>query len=115
MSKVILVQFLIRSMDMLIPKKRGEGYLRQPLGHHNNSLTNFIDEEIGFVGMSQIDVFGLDGYLSFQGRFIDDEEKIRMTETILKPLSEKFYRMPYKVVDSEEFFNALDGAINDNQ
>lgn len=44
------------SVIFLIPKKRGVGFLRQPVGHHVNDLSRFI-AKLGY------DCFGLDGYL----------------------------------------------------
>lgn len=41
----------------LIPKKRGEGFLRQPVGHHDNKLSKFISYELS------CDCVGLDGHL----------------------------------------------------
>lgn len=46
-----------RSVMFLIPKKRGEGFLRQPVAHHSNDLSRFITN-LGY------DCDGLDGYLN---------------------------------------------------
>lgn len=45
-----------RSVMFLIPKKRGIGFLRQPVGHHVNELSTLITS-LGY------DCCGLDGYL----------------------------------------------------
>jgi hypothetical protein len=45
------------SVMFLIPKKKGTGFLKVPVGHHVNSLSRFITD-LGY------DCDGLDGYLN---------------------------------------------------
>lgn len=44
-------------LNVLVPKKRGDGFLRCPLGHH------WVDEIGRIEATEAVDVCGLDGYL----------------------------------------------------
>jgi hypothetical protein len=71
-----------RSLDVLIPKKRGTGYLRQPVGHHTNELSKFVSNEL------HCDCVGLDGYLSLEVGRIPPGEWEKAKEDYIKPLAE---------------------------
>ncbi len=47
-------------LSVLVPKKRGPGFLRTPYGHHDDPGLNAI------AGLAGCDIFGLDGSLDFQ-------------------------------------------------
>lgn len=97
-EKILLVYFSVESIDILVPKKRGEGFLKVPLGHHACDLSTFTSEHISF------DVFGLDGMLSVQTGYISQSQYAELEESVVKPLS-AFYNYPYKIVSHEEFWS----------
>lgn len=45
-DKIILVFFGTNDINLLIPKKRGKGYLKQPIGHFNCPLST-LSRDIG--------------------------------------------------------------------
>jgi hypothetical protein len=57
LSKSLPFTTTVDGVCLLIPKERGEGFKRQPAGHHRNKLIDFVDAQIG------LDCTGLDGYL----------------------------------------------------
>lgn len=57
------------SINFLVPKKRGKGFLRQPVGHHVNNLSIFVADELG------CDCVGLEGALSLEIGFTHGREK----------------------------------------
>ncbi|MGQ1270003.1 hypothetical protein ACT4XR_19890 (plasmid) [Acinetobacter baumannii] len=96
-DKVILVFFGTKDINLLIPKKRGKGYLKQPIGHFNCPLST-LSRDIGY------DFFGLDGFLKVQTGYINDKEEI--THQVVIPISE-FYGYKWREVDTNTFFDIL--------
>lgn len=71
-------------LSILIPNKKGTKYLKVPYGHHPvESLKNI---EVQF----NIDVFGLDGYLSFEFGYIDTHKRLAIVNEIM-PILMKHY------------------------
>lgn len=58
--KEMLVAFFLGRVEVLIPKKRGEGFLKMPVGHHDNAISRFMRRNTSF------DVSGLDGSLEIE-------------------------------------------------
>lgn len=58
--KQLLFSWVAECFSVLIPKIRGDGFLKVPLGHHENFALREISEAAG------CDIFGLDGSLDFQ-------------------------------------------------
>jgi hypothetical protein len=81
------------SIMVLIPKKRGVGFLRQPVGHHANDLSRFIDQ-LGY------DCCGLDGYLDINTGFTHNKD---FTE--LKNKISKFFGKEVVEVNSDAILN----------
>ncbi|EPU8966723.1 hypothetical protein ACV0OF_003836 [Acinetobacter baumannii] len=102
-DKIILVLFGIQEINMLIPKKRGKGYLKQPLGHYNCPLAA-LSRDIGF------DFNGLDGYLEIQTGYLTDKDKVDLTQRVVVPIS-NFYDYKWQEVDRNTFFETLKGNI----
>lgn len=73
-------------LNVLVPKQRGEGYLKQPYGHHNNPQLN---EILDAASPYALNLFGLDGYLHFEVRFFSGDES--RVKDIVMPLLEKHY------------------------
>lgn len=55
----LLYCFDLRNLNVLVPKKRGEGFLAVPYGHHYDAKLDAIATKAG------CDVTGLDGHLAF--------------------------------------------------
>lgn len=57
--KELLYCWVAQGLSVLVPKRRGEGFLKAPYGHH-------VDTELDRIGDKvQCDVTGLDGALEF--------------------------------------------------
>jgi hypothetical protein len=96
-EKIILVYFGNKDVNMLIPKKRGHGYLKQPIGHHNCPLAD-LSRDIGY------DFFGLDGYLEVPNRL--NKDKNILTQQVVIPVS-NFYGYRWQEVGIDTFFETL--------
>lgn len=59
-SKMLRWCWVANGFNVLIPKRRGIGYLRVPYGHHHDAALDAIGALVG------VDVFGLDGALFFE-------------------------------------------------
>lgn len=62
-EREILVYVQDTAVMALIPKKRGEGFLKVPAGHHATTFISDLEDAVG------CDVFGLDGHLEMQVRW----------------------------------------------
>lgn len=59
-TKELLYCWVAKTLSVLVPKKRGEGYLKVPYGHHHiMALTDIAND-------ADVDVTGLDGALEFE-------------------------------------------------
>ena len=59
MNVELLFCWVAGQLSVLVPKKRGSGFLRVIYGHHHNQALTEI------ANAAQSDVFGLDGALDF--------------------------------------------------
>lgn len=96
--KTLLVSTAIDGqISILVPKKRGTGYLKTPFYHQPTDLSE-VEAEIGY------DLWGLDGSLDVQlgGRYRGKatEEQI---ERVMPPIC-AYYGMDYRVVSDDEFW-----------
>ena len=86
------------SISVLVPKTRGAGYMRCPLGHSKHPILSDLSWDLG------VDMCGLDGDLQIEGTHIyhgaDDDEVIA---DYIVPLSEAL-GFPFRVVDAAEFY-----------
>lgn len=77
MAKTILYTIQISNiLAVKIPRKYKKGYLKSAFGgHHYNEANSKFDEYIAEITDNDYsaDVFDIDGYLAFQGRFNDEE------------------------------------------
>lgn len=91
---------------LLIPKRRGFGFLKSPVGHNTNPLHDFIID-LGFECASDIGMLSVSTTQAGNGRCPED-----WRESILKPIAE-FLGFPYKICDNHlEFFELQSGANN---
>lgn len=58
--KQLLWCWVASGFQVLVPKRRGNGFLRVPYGHHHDAALDAIGALVG------VDVFGLDGALFFE-------------------------------------------------
>lgn len=96
MTKELLVHFRQTYVAVLVPKKRGEGFLKIPLGHHNCPLSQ-VERDVGY------DIFGLEGELEIQTGYISSEDYEELKENVIKPIAECL-QLPYRVIDQDEYF-----------
>lgn len=98
----LLVLVNERAVNVLVPKQRGEGFLKVPFGHNRGPLSA-VEAEIGF------DMSGLDGDL-----FIETGHTYGRREDLLKrimPPLAAHYKLPWREVDKEEFYRLHPVAI----
>jgi hypothetical protein len=93
----ILAMFEYPTILMLIPKKRGEGYLRVPLGHHACPLHSLSYD-------LRVDICGLDGMLEVElGRRYTFNDLDGMVRDYVVPIA-KLLGFPFRVVEHAEFW-----------
>lgn len=92
------------SLDVLVPKKRGTGFLAVPWGHHANKGLSRIEQDL------RCDICGLDGYL-----LIDCGLKVtcyleRRAEFAGRAMAllSAHYGVPFREIGVEEFFNFVE-------
>lgn len=95
-TKQLLVYFTSLQVMILVPKRRGEGFLKTPFGHHVGPLSQ-VEAEIGF------DLWGLDGSLDVQTGPTGRYDKAELLARIMPPLC-THYGMTYREVDHDEFW-----------
>lgn len=81
---------------ILVPKQRGEGFLKVPFGHHNGPLSD-VAAEIGY------DLFGLDGSLDVQTGFLRRDAIGDILANIMPAIS-KHYGIDWRLIDADEFW-----------
>jgi hypothetical protein len=100
--KEMLVCKMDGRVEVLIPKRRGAGFLRAPLGHHMNDLAKLSHE-------FDLDFQGLDGALEIYGACMSplkgDEYGAVISETL--PAISALNGFPFRVVDRDEFYRHL--------
>lgn len=80
---------------LLIPKKRGEGFLRQPV-HHSYEL---------WMSNLPYDVCGLDGYLSIETDYVNSNEILKaFMDKYLPVLRKQFKVTSYKILSYLDWF-----------
>ncbi len=95
----LLVLPLERHVGVLIPKKRGKGYLRCPVHHSHNDLSRLMDE-LGYH-----DICGLNGELVvFIQTFIFNENREEILSSFMPQLSQHF-GVPWRIVSEEEYYH----------
>ena len=82
-------------INILVPKMRGTGYLKVPLGHHACPLSS-LAYDIGF------DLYGLEGSLDVQTGYYEEARCEELLAHIM-PLLAKHYGMTWRLVDTDEY------------
>lgn len=100
-TKTLLYCWVAQNLNVLVPKVRGEGFLKIPYGHHHNQSLTAIANNAG------VDVNGLDGALCFEcsAAIFHGSEAVKdaFVEKVIPPL-EKYYGMPSRKIESNEFW-----------
>jgi hypothetical protein len=102
----LLWTYCMSSVDMMIPKQRGEGYLKTPIGHHPNALSKFIEREVNFRGYGFATVIGLDGYVTLPFNYIDESFVSDIEQEIIKPIAE-FIGCGYELITRDNLLSKL--------
>lgn len=84
------------SVNFLIPKKRGEGWLKYPVYHHVDTLSSLIKHELGY------DICGLDGYINVDTGWTMDKDFSKLIRAI-----SEFYGLECKLVNREWWYDQL--------
>lgn len=102
-EKVILYIQEPYNLNFLIPKKKGDGYLKSPIYHNANDIS----DKLKAIGYN--DTCGLDGYLEV----VPPDGKLtqgRKFPEVIKVI-EDHYGWPCKLVDREWWYDELDKNI----
>ena len=99
-EKKLLWLYIHNSICVLVPKKRGSGFLMTPYGHHINRQL----EDVRQYKMGGVDIFGLDGCLELCVNKHDfQDENDEYATKLLTALSD-YYQMPFEKITKDQFF-----------
>ena len=107
---MLLYSWVANSLQVLVPKKRGSGYLAVPYGHHPNPGLDHVATVAG------VDVMGLDGALCFDcgGRVFHGGGDVRATFLAkVIPALEAHYGMASREISVSEFWRLHPVAARD--
>jgi hypothetical protein len=95
--------WLFGSLLVLIPKKRGKGFLKQPIYH------NYTPESEAITVAANCDVFGLDGHLEFEcGTDITTYQETREKFlSKISPVLERIYECKLREAKNRDEFYCL--------
>lgn len=100
-APALLWCWLVLDFAVLVPKKRGLGFLKSPLGHHHVPGLSDIEQIAG------CDIFGLDGALLFQlnGNICHGTatEKKSFVDLVMPEL-EKYYGLCSREISVSDYF-----------
>ncbi len=87
-------------LNVLVPKKRGKGYLKVPFGHH--PVPALSDIEVS----ESVDMDGLDGMLTLQyGYTYPDSKRQAIVDRVMPRLAEVFKFKEWEEVSNDAFFD----------
>lgn len=94
MKKILVSVWLDGGIQMLIPKQRGNGFLKVPVGHHKDIWMNDI----------RYDVDGLDGYLNVDCgvNSWETDKRDAVLEEIMPVICKRFC-FPWEIIERGEF------------
>lgn len=90
---------------LLIPKRRGFGFLKSPVGDHTNSLHDFI-VDLGFECASDIGMLSISTTKAGNGRCPEDWQ-----HAILKPIAD-YLGFPFRIEDNHLRFFEVQKSAN---
>lgn len=94
----LLAYIATPNLMVLVPKQRGAGYQKAPLGHHMNPLAK-LSMDKGW------DMTGLDGHLNIEVPPCYGAKERAATLEVYMPALAKFYGLPWREVDEREFWS----------
>jgi len=100
---VLLYSWVANNFHVLVPKRRGVGYLAVPYGHHPNPGLDDV------ANLLRVDVTGLDGALCFEcGGAVFHGGEVARTAFASKivPALEAHYGMASREIEPSEFWAA---------
>lgn len=98
---VLLYSWVANNFNVLVPKRRGAGYLRVPYGHHVIPGLDALAHRVG------VDVTGLDGALCFEcgGSVFNGSAAVKQAFAAkVVPLLEAHYGMASREISADEFW-----------
>lgn len=99
MEKKFYWAWLLKTLEVAIPKKRGKGYLKVPASHHRSERIHRIES------VAKCDITGLDGTLSFYcGSEIANNRKLQseFIERVFPVISDQFDCEPGEELSFQE-------------
>jgi hypothetical protein len=101
MTRELLYLWTSCTLEVLVPKLRGEGFVKVPYGHHADKAMAKIERIAG------CDIFGLDGALSFQtgSRTATYPESRDAFTDMLLPALVQHYGEPAREASASEFWS----------
>lgn len=99
--KELLYSWVSGQFSVLVPKKRGTGFLKTPYGHHHNIELSRIESNAG------CDLWGLDGSLDFQvsgAIFHGGRDGQLAFSGKVMPLLEQYYGVSSREVGPSDFW-----------
>ena len=87
-------------LNIAIPKRRGTGYLAQPLGHH------YVEALSDIENSEHIDICGLDGYLALEYRYTNLNKRAEIVARVMPRLA-KHFRFAEWREDEREFWRIV--------
>lgn len=96
-AKELLYSWVANGFNVLVPKQRGEGFLKVPYGHH---IKKGLDAA---ADAGNCDVYGLDGVLEFNWFTFDAGKRAAFVSAVV-PLLEAHYGWPAREIDQYEFW-----------
>ena len=90
------------NLMLAVPKKRGKGFLRQPVGHHVTDFTKFLNTLPNVK-----DFWGLDGYLNLELTYEDSRDKEVCFKLAAKVATYHNVKVDYNQVPFDEFLTYI--------
>lgn len=89
------------SLLVLVPKIRGVGFLKVPLGHHHDPFLSQMEQDC------RCDITGLDGHLDFDCRLGGGDGRRDAFVAQCIPKLEKHYKCPSREIGHGQFFDLI--------
>jgi hypothetical protein len=95
-ERTLIYCFAFSGIYCLVPKKRGAGFKRQPLGRHYCELAEL-------TSAFSCDVYGLDGHLDILCGYVDEGAQADAVQRFVSPIA-SLLGLPLRQVDEAEFW-----------
>lgn len=109
-EKELLYCWVARDFNVLVPKRRGSGFLKVPYGHH-------VDQSLDVIAdAGRCEVTGLDGALAFEcgGEIFNGGDEVRSDfAAIIIPRLESHYGLTAREIDAPDFWRLVPVPYSD--